>query len=368
MARMRQITVYPARTHVSDIAMLIIALFTVMLILFLLFPLATMAKTMSSVLGNFLSIVLIASAAVLPLLACSRLVKQNARRRSRRMHPLRSARLERIAAHKEAWERLPHRMIEWRLLGDRSPEATLKKLVKQVPIPELIVIARPRDEKLPPPIVTRHGFEPIDIENDYDQMEWLVALGNKRSIELIERDEFDPQSYDRNVIEPNDTTDAAPVSFGTRIIGGVLSISGFVIAIGLPLAGIGYVLFMLIDAVRNPTPSNLIFPGIIAIGIVYGAIQAFIRRQNVFLIPGGLAIRVTRYTGRHAEVIRLTPERTTLVMYAGTVHLITQDGMTFTLECMFEISAVLTAWFNQAPTPTQQQLELLLDPHGRKTD
>gem|GEM_PF-3881094 len=370
---MHCITIYPARRNLTDIGILVLTFILIIVLLALSVPVIELrANASTAVKLTILALCIIAS--LLPLPAYYFFVLWVGRRRMRRRQPIRSRRLAAIAQHPDAWPRLPHRMVEWELLGSREPMGRIKKLIRRIPAGDAIAIRHPRDPAISRPSPTDHPFEPIDIENDDEQLAWLDALGDERQRKLIETGDVDPATarmfvdyYDTHHSD-SDSQDhpraSEKVSLGEWFRFGKTLLFRAAITIFLIVQ-----LFRLVRTLLlNPTPSSLILFGILVLFFFAAGIKALFRRQSVFLIPGGIALRVTRYAGYRASIYRLTPANTALVMYAGKVFCGTEDEQRFVFDLPHGEYTLLTAWLSRARTPDQRQLDMMLDPNGRDSE
>lgn len=94
----------------------------------------------------------------------------------------RFARLERVAAHPQAAQRVPHRLVElayWRHARRLWPRGDhlrleLKQILASAPRGTLVVVSCGRDWVPPSPRPTPESFEPIELTDQDAQAEWLV--------------------------------------------------------------------------------------------------------------------------------------------------------------------------------------------------
>jgi len=289
----------------------------------------------------------------------------------RRRSGLRLARLERIVRHPNAKARLPHRVAEHALTAATHIDKALRRFARTLPPGHVIFCRTPSAARLRIAAATDVPFEPIDLYKDQEQLAWLQYLGDPATRAAIDAGGFDPTAPLDPAADASagpDAESAAPRSLSRRAIGIPVGVVGCILGLLIFLAPWAFVIFLIVQAVRQPSPVNVGL-ALLPFGLAIAGIVANpFRSRSFFLIPGGVAVRTTGLAGRNATVQRFTPADASIVANTVTsaVWLVPADGgkpIALGAE-LSEGNPLLIAWLSTAPTPSQAQLELLLDPKG----
>ena len=266
----------------------------------------------------------------------------------KRKNPVRYARLERLSQSEDFVRRLPHRFLEWKLWGSTEPYRDMKKLLPQLPPKTFVLLDRQKKLPISIPKFTEFFFEPIDIDDDKERMFALEKRFNPYLSAFLEETPDDVQS------EPEEPTDSQTMP--TKVLRRGLGIACLIILIPVMII---YLLLMVPTVIA-------VFLVVSGLGLLIGWVVSLFHRQTVFLVPGGIAVRITRFAAHSADLFRLTRHDSALVWFDHKIHCQTKNGKYLNFRYHYSHETLLAVWLSQIQPPTPEQLASLLDPAGAK--
>ncbi|MDX2198930.1 MAG: hypothetical protein SF069_08160 [Phycisphaerae bacterium] len=250
-------------------------------------------------------------------------------------------RLRRIAVEPNAARRLPHRWLEHHLSTTRFIRPIAARAIRRIPPGWLVVVEGRRSRAESVKIAPAQQFEPLDLFRDFEAVAALASA--YADSDIGKRDLADSRFHNSPVL--------FVVIFGalalfvaatqaTKVIGGVL--------IG-DLRSLAPLLML-------PIPFALIF-----------AVRQRPFSPRYWLIPGGVIIGRRFVRSNKAEIGRVTPKDTPLVLFCpgsplAWAHFLYR-GRHFSVEMNHSsVFGLAAGWLSTAAPPSDEQVQAFVNP------
>jgi hypothetical protein len=252
--------------------------------------------------------------------------------------PFRDARLKRVVEQPNASARAPHRTIEFLLRSGSPRRQTAERVLTGLP-PNIVVVALPRDGRyMPPPWRTQHSFEPIELDTNDAQGEWLLQQAWPQ-----EGTEQEPESEARRIADRRRRRSAS-----------LLVYLGWLALVGYLVYG-----FLASDLHALAIPTLVLGLSILAL------LCRLVRERRWWAVPGGVVLREVAI-GKAPKICRFDAGESPLVIHqAAKFAYVVRQGRLTKIPCQDHGQWVLlAAWISQARRPNVAEIVSYFE--GRK--
>ncbi len=273
-----------------------------------------------------------------------------ARQRAQHRPDDRLRRLESFLAHPEAAKRFPHRALE-RFLRVRPIfgfESKLEKHLKACPPGTIILVNRPAPIHLPPPAPHTIPFEPVEID-DGPQRREILRMGYGTAI---------PEALQAEAVQTGEDTGGKKPMGGRVHFWRVIRILIRCVLL-IWILTLGYYFY---QGIQQREWGDIAGMGVGLVILLVLLILSWMYPTNEYLIPRAILRHRRPLLGQTNSGILYRLQDCVWFYRAGELRVADDDDFVSTFSMTpTKFHALLCALFNQAPTPTDDELETFLE-------
>lgn len=257
-----------------------------------------------------------------------------------RKSPYRTARLRGVVLHPKSKDRYPHRIVERQFRQRAMSARAVRRLLRELAPGHVIFANGPTLVQYPRPAPNDVVFEPIDIEEDHEQMMWLARLNLE-------------EQGDHGWLEA--TTAEPQGRFSVRD-----ALRGFWPVVN----GVAWIVWVVFAVSRGYSLAVLLC---IAVPILLATLAPLFIEERWWLVPGALVRREARlWRGRPTLQIFTNDDASLFLDIRSDVGLVFREGRAHRFPCEgFAAWVIVAGWVSRARRPTERQIRMLLvGPHA----